>query len=84
MLSFLLNMIAAQNDFTIPVIGIAGLLALFIIGAVIIWIAGVFFFFLPAFIVSGIVYWISGSDTLAGVAFLLVALSSLTRRKRGT
>ena len=83
MLSFLLNLVAARNDFTIPVIGIAGLLALFIVGAIIIWIAGVFFF-LPAFIVSGIVYWISGSDTLAGVAFLLVALSSLTRRKRRT
>jgi hypothetical protein len=57
------------------------LILLIIIGSIIIWIAGALIFFLPAFIVAGIVYWITGDDTLAGLAFLLVALSSLTRKK---
>jgi len=66
-------------------VGLVGLfwvlILLIIIGSIIIWIAGALIFFLPAFIVAGIVYWITGDDTLAGLAFLLVALSSLTRRK---
>lgn len=57
------------------------LILLIIIGSIIIWIAGALIFFLPAFIVAGIIYWITGDDTLAGLAFLLVALSSLTKRK---
>jgi hypothetical protein len=57
------------------------LILLIIIGSIIIWIAGALIFFLPAFIIAGIVYWITGDDTLAGLAFLLVALSSLTRKK---
>jgi hypothetical protein len=74
-----------QSLITVGPIGIISLfwvfILLIIIGSIIIWIAGTLIFFLPAFIVAGIVYWITGDDTLAGVAFLLVALSSLTRRK---
>jgi hypothetical protein len=74
-----------QSLITVGPIGIISLfwvfILLIIIGSIIIWIAGTLIFFLPAFIIAGIVYWITGDDTLAGVAFLLVALSSLTRRK---
>jgi len=59
-----------------------GLLILVIIGSILIWIAGLLIAFLPAFTLSALVYWTSGSDILAGAAFLGVALLSLTRRRR--
>ncbi len=67
--------------FADPLFGLGSLIGLIIVGAIIIFVAGVFIFFLPAFIVAGIVWWISRNETLAGIAFLLVALVSLTRRR---
>ncbi|MFP3951645.1 MAG: hypothetical protein ACLFVP_05870 [Candidatus Bathyarchaeia archaeon] len=58
-----------------------GFIILLIIGSIIIAIAGTLIAFLPALIVAGIVWWITGNETFAGVAFLLIALLSLTKRK---
>lgn len=60
---------------------IIGLIILLIIGSIIIALAGVLIAFLPALIAAGIVWWITGNETFAGLAFLLIALLSLTRRK---
>jgi hypothetical protein len=66
-----------------PLAGIIWLLIVFLlIGSIIIWFVGAFIFFIPAIIVAGIVYFITGNDSLAGLAFLLVALSSLTQPRR--
>jgi hypothetical protein len=65
-----------------PIIILVGLIALIVIGVIIIVIAGVLLALIPAIIVSGIVFFISGNQTYAGVAFLLIALLSLTRRKK--
>lgn len=66
-----------------PLAGIVWLFVVFIlIGSVIIWFLGALIFFIPAILIAGIVYLITGNDSLAGLAFLLVALSSLTRPKR--
>lgn len=65
-----------------PLILLGGLLALIIIGVIVIVIAGVLLALIPAIIVSGIVYFITGNQTYAGIAFLLIALLSLTRRTK--
>ena len=65
-----------------PLILLGGLLALIIIGVIIIVIAGVLLALIPAIILSGIVFILTGNQTYAGVAFLLIALLSLTRRKK--
>lgn len=78
----LYGLICEKWFFTDPLFAFGSLIGLIIVGAIIIFIAGIFIFFLPAFIVAGIVWWISRSETLAGIAFLLVALTSLTRRRR--
>jgi len=65
-----------------PLILIGVLLIMIIIGAIIIFIAGVLIMFLPALIFAGVVYWLTGSETYTGIAFLIIALLSLTRRRR--
>lgn len=65
-----------------PLIIIGGLLIMIIVGVIIIVIAGVLLALIPAIMVSGIVFVITGNHTYAGVAFLLIALLSLTRRKK--
>lgn len=65
-----------------PLILIGVLLIMIIIGAIIIMIAGVLIMFLPALILAGVVYWLTGSETYTGIAFLFIALLSLTRRRR--
>jgi hypothetical protein len=57
------------------------MIVFFIIGSIIIYVVGALIFFIPAGIVSVIVWYITGNETLTGLAFLLVALSSLTKRK---
>jgi len=74
-----------MSFFVLGSLGLIGLLALFvlfIIGIfVIIFVAKVIFFVLPAGIIALIVWWLSGgNELLAGIAFLLVAILSLTRR----
>lgn len=64
-----------------PLIDIAFLLLLLAIGLVIIIVlAKVFLFILPAGIIALVVWFLTGSVFWAGVAFLIVALISLLRR----
>jgi len=66
-----------------PLAGLVWLfLILILIGSIIIWFVGAIIFFIPALVVAAIVYYLTQNDTLAGLAFLLVALSSLTRPRR--
>jgi hypothetical protein len=65
-----------------PIGLIWAMLLLFIIGSIIIYIVGALIFFIPAALVAVIVYYITGNENLTGIAFLLVALSSITRRKK--
>ena len=65
--------------------GVTGLLILFlflIIGIiVIIFIAKVIFFVLPAGIIALVVWWITGgNEVLAGTAFIIVAIISIAKR----
>jgi hypothetical protein len=60
---------------------IIGLGVLILIGIIVIMIAGTLLFFLPAAIIAGVVWFITGNQLYTGVAFLLIALLSLTRRK---
>jgi len=74
-----------MSFFVLGSLGLIGLLALFvlfIIGIfVIIFVAKVIFFVLPAGIIALIVWLLSGgNELLAGIAFLVVAILSLIRR----
>jgi hypothetical protein len=60
---------------------IIGLGVLVLIGIIVIMIAGALLFFLPAAIIAGVVWFLTGNELYTGVAFLLIALLSLTRRK---
>ncbi|MFA5869316.1 MAG: hypothetical protein WC941_06405 [Candidatus Bathyarchaeia archaeon] len=57
----------------------AGILVL--IGVIIIMVVGALLFFLPAAVVAGVVWYLTGSELYAALAFLAVAVISLTRRK---
>lgn len=67
---------------SLGLIGLLALIAFFIIGIfVIIFVAKVIFFVLPAAIIALIVWLLTGgNELLAGIAFLVVAVLSLTRR----
>jgi hypothetical protein len=67
---------------SLGLLGILALIAFFIIGIfIIIFVAKVVFFVLPAVIIALIVWLLTGgNELLAGVAFLIVAILSLTRR----
>lgn len=57
------------------------LLALLVIGIIIILaIVKVLFFILPAAIIAFVVWCVSGSEVLAGIAFIAVAVLSLLKR----
>jgi len=81
MLLQLIQTSVTQRMLSAPMVTITSLIALIIIGAIIIFIAGVFIFFLPAIIVAGIVWWLTGSRLMAGVAFLIISVLSLVKRK---
>ena len=62
-------------------VGILLLAVLLIIGIIIIiLIAEVLLFLLPAALIAFVVWFLTGSLFLAGIAFLIVALISLSRR----
>lgn len=64
-----------------PLIDVAFLLLLLVIGLIIIiLLAKVFLFILPAGIIALVVWFLTGSVFWAGVAFLVVALISLLKR----
>ena len=77
----LLYPLIIQRWLSAPMWMLGSLIVLVIIGAIIIFIAGVFLFFLPAIIVSGVVWWLTKSEFIAGIAFLLVSLLSLVKKK---
>lgn len=55
--------------------------AMVLIGIIIIMVVGALLFFLPAALLAGVVWFLTGNEFYTGVAFLAVALLSLTRRK---
>jgi hypothetical protein len=57
----------------------AGILVL--IGVIIIMVVGALLFFLPAAVVAGIVWYLTGSELYAALAFLVIAVLSLTKKK---
>ena len=58
-----------------------GLIILVLIGSIIIFIVGALIFFIPAFIVAGMVLFFTGVNNLAGIAFLVIAILSFTKKK---
>jgi len=61
---------------------VIALLLLLLIGVIIIIvIAKMLLFFLPAVIIAIVVWFLTGSGFWAGVAFLIIAFISVTRRK---
>ncbi len=54
---------------------------LVIIGIIIIMVVGALLFFLPAAVVAGVVWFLTGRELYAAIAFLVVAVISLMRRK---
>ena len=60
---------------------IVALGVLVLIGVIIIMVAGALLFFLPAAIIAGVVWFLTGNELYTGIAFLVIAVLSLTRRK---
>jgi len=54
---------------------------LLLIGTIIIMVVGALLFFLPAAVIAGIVWLLTGKELYAALAFLAVAILSLTKRK---
>jgi hypothetical protein len=54
---------------------------LLLIGVIIIMVVGALLFFLPAAVIAGVVWFLTGREIYAALAFLVVALLSLTKRK---
>ena len=82
-ITLLVSMIASLVNQIGPLTGVIWLLIVFfVIGSIIIWFVGAFIFFIPAIVAADIMYFITGNNSLAGLAFLLVALSSLTQPRR--
>jgi hypothetical protein len=78
-LIMLSSMLVSHVGLGIETIIVAGVLIL--IGLVIIMVVGALLFLLPAAIIAGVVWFLTANELYAGVAFLLVAIISLTRRK---
>jgi hypothetical protein len=72
-------MLVSQVGLAMETIIAAGVLVL--IGLIIIMVVGALLFLLPAAIIAGVVWYLTANELYAGVAFLLVAIISLTRRK---
>ena len=75
------SLLAGQVGFLDTLGLLLGLFILVLIGSVIIWVVGALIFFLPAAVIAGVVWYLTGNSDYAGLAFLLVALLSITRRK---
>jgi uncharacterized metal-binding protein len=55
---------------------------LVLIGVIIIMMVGALLFFLPAAVIAGVVWFLTGSELYAALAFLAVAVLSITRKKK--
>ncbi|MGD0805363.1 MAG: hypothetical protein ABSA11_14995 [Candidatus Bathyarchaeia archaeon] len=60
---------------------IVALGVLVLVGIIIIMVAGALLFLLPAAIIAGVVWYLTGNQLYTGIAFLVIAVLSLTRRK---
>jgi len=69
------------NQVGIAVESLVALGVLVLIGLIIIMVVGALLFLLPAAIVAGVVWYFTGNELYAGLAFLAIAVLSLTRRK---
>lgn len=78
-LTLLSSLLLSQVGIGVETIIAAGILVL--IGVIIIMVVGALLFFLPAAVIAGIVWYLTGSELYAALAFLAVAVLSLTRRK---
>ena len=74
--SLLLNQVGSGVETIVA----AGVLVL--IGVIIIMMVGALLFFLPAAVIAGVVWFLTGNELYAGLAFLTVAVLSLTRKKK--
>jgi hypothetical protein len=72
-------LLQVQTGFDVNTIVVAGILVL--IGIIIIMVVGAMLFFLPAVVIAGVVWFLTGSDLYTGLAFLAIAILSLSRRK---
>jgi hypothetical protein len=72
-------MLPSQVGIAVESLVAVGVLVL--IGVIIIMVVGALLFFLPAAIVAGVVWYFTGNELYAGLAFLAIAVLSLTRRK---
>ncbi len=63
-----------------PLLLIGALIVMVLIGVIIIVVIGALIMLIPAFLVAGVVYWLTGSELLAGAAFLLIAVIAFARR----
>ena len=73
------SLLVNQGEIGVETLVAAGVLVL--IGVIIIMMVGSLLFFLPAAVIAGVVWFLTGNELYVGVAFLAVAVLSLTRRK---
>jgi hypothetical protein len=73
--SLLLNQVGIGVE-TLVVVGV-----LVLIGVIIIMVVGALLFFLPAAVIAGVVWFLTGNELYAALAFVAVAVLSLTRKK---
>ena len=78
-LTMLSSLLLSQVGIGIETLVAAGVLVL--IGLIIIMVVGALIFLLPAAIVAGVVWYFTGNELYAGLAFLAIAIISLTRKK---
>ena len=78
-LIMLSSTLLSQVGLTIESLVTVGVLVL--IGIIIIMAVGALLFLLPAAVIAGVVWFLTANEFYAGVAFLIVAIISLTRRK---
>ena len=78
-LTMLPSLLVNQGEIGVETLVAAGVLVL--IGVIIIMMVGALLFFIPAAVIAGVVWFLTGNELYVGVAFLAVAVLSLTRRK---
>ncbi len=78
-LTILSSLLLSQVGIGVMTLIAAGVLVL--IGLIIIMVVGALLFLLPAALVAGVVWYFTGNELYAGLAFLVVTVLSLTRKK---
>jgi hypothetical protein len=78
-LTTLSTLLMSQVGLTLETVVVAGVLVL--IGLIVIMVVGALLFLLPAAVLAGVVWYLTGNELYAGIAFLVIAVLSLTRRK---